>query len=84
MRVSANLFTTLGVRPAHIGLMMGGSASALCLGRVLGGLLFEVKPCNPATIVTVALILLATAAAACLLPARRSTQVDPAEALRNE
>ncbi|HXP59054.1 MAG TPA: ABC transporter permease [Dongiaceae bacterium] len=72
-----------GVMPVNIGLLVG-IAAALALGRVLGGLLFEIKPYDPATIAAVALIMLATAAAACLLPARRATQVDPVEALRGE
>jgi putative ABC transport system permease protein len=72
-----------GLAPVYAGLL-GGITAALALGRVLGGLLFEIKPYNPATIAAVAVIMLATAAAACLLPARRATQVDPAEALRSE
>ena len=72
-----------GLAPVSIGLL-GGILAALALGRVLGGLLFEIKSNDPATIAITALILLATAAAACVLPARRATQVDPAEALRSE
>jgi putative ABC transport system permease protein len=72
-----------GLAPVYIGLL-GGIAAALALGRVLGGLLFEIRPDDPTTIATVALIMLTTAAAACLLPARRATQVDPVEALRSE
>ncbi len=72
-----------GMAPVIVGLL-GGIAVALALGRVLGGLLFEIKAYNPATIASVAVIMLATAAAACLLPARRATKVDPVEALRSE
>lgn len=72
-----------GLAPVYIGLL-GGIAAALALGHILGGLLFEIKPYDPATIAAVALVMLATAAAACLLPARRATQVDPVEALRSE
>ncbi len=72
-----------GLAPVFVGLL-GGIAAALALGHVLGGMLFEIKPDNPATIATVALIMLTTGAAACLLPARRATQVDPVEALRSE
>jgi putative ABC transport system permease protein len=72
-----------GLAPVLIGLL-GGIAAALALGHLLAGLLFEIEPYDPTTIAVVALIMLATGAAACLLPARRATQVDPAEALRSE
>jgi predicted permease len=72
-----------GMGPVVVGLA-GGIAAALALSRVLGGLLFEIRPYDPTTIAAVALIMLATAAAACLLPARRATRVDPVMALRSE
>jgi putative ABC transport system permease protein len=72
-----------GLAPVFIGLL-GGILAALALGRVLSGLLFEINANDPATIAITALVLLATGAAACLLPARRATQVDPVEALRSE
>ncbi len=72
-----------GLGPVLIGLL-GGIAVALALGHALAGLLFEIEPHDPTTIAAVALIMLATAAAACLLPARRATQVDPVVALRSE
>jgi putative ABC transport system permease protein len=72
-----------GMAPVVVGLL-GGIAAALALSRVLSGLLYEIRPYDPATLAAVASILLATAAAACLLPARRATRVNPVEALRAE
>jgi ABC-type lipoprotein release transport system permease subunit len=51
---------------------------------LLKELLFEVKPFDPATYVGVWLLVLAVAAWACWLPARRATSVEPVMALRHE
>jgi predicted permease len=61
-----------------------GAAGALALTRVLGKFLFEVKPNDLATFVAVALVLAASALAACYIPARRAMRVDPMVALRYE
>jgi predicted permease len=61
-----------------------GVAGAYALGRIMSGLLFEVGPHDPPTYVGVAAILLAVAAAACFVPARRATGIDPLGALRTE
>jgi putative ABC transport system permease protein len=61
-----------------------GVCGALGLTRVLAKFLFEVKPGDPATLATVALTLIVTTLAACYIPARRASRVDPMVALRYE
>ena len=72
-----------GLRPVALGLTVG-LGLAVALGRLLGTLLFEIQPGNPAVLASVALILGAAAALACYIPARRATAVDPATVLRYE
>ena len=61
-----------------------GLAAAAGLARLIGSLLFEVEPLDPATFVAIPLLLIATALLACYVPARRATRVDPMIALRCE
>jgi len=65
------------------GVAIGGCGSFV-LTRVLGKFLFEVKPNDPATFLSVAAILALTGIIAGLLPAQRATRVDPVVALRWE
>jgi ABC-type antimicrobial peptide transport system permease subunit len=71
------------MRLAAIGIA-GGLAAALALTQLMAGLLYGVRPADPATLAAVALLLGAIALAACYVPARRATAVDPVIALRCE
>lgn len=66
-----------------IGLAIGLVLSA-GISRLLDVILFDVQPLDPVVFVGVALTLAATGSLACLIPARRATVVDPAEAMRTE
>jgi putative ABC transport system permease protein len=66
-----------------IGVAIGLALAAL-LSRGLGILLFGVKPWDPAVFMMVVGALTAAGLAACLVPARRATRVDPIAALRYE
>jgi hypothetical protein len=59
-----------------------GSVSALGLTRFLASLLFGVEPTDAATFAAMAALLIAVAALAAWLPARRVMRVDPVNALR--
>jgi putative ABC transport system permease protein len=61
-----------------------GLLASLALGRVLQSLLFEVTPRDPATLASVAAVVLAVSILAAAIPARRATRVDPLTALRYE
>jgi hypothetical protein len=62
-----------------LGTLAGGA-----LSRLLGTLLYEVRPIDPATFAAVPIILLAAAALAAWIPARRAARVQPAEVLRQD
>jgi putative ABC transport system permease protein len=79
----ARLVVGQGLRLAGIGVMLGLCA-AVGLGGTLASLLFGVEPRDPATLAAVTLVLALTAAAACYLPARAASRLDPVSALRAE
>ena len=66
-----------------LGLVLGVPA-ALGAGRWAASLLFGLKPSDPASIATAVVLLLAVAALAGYLPARRASKIDPMVALRYE
>jgi ABC-type antimicrobial peptide transport system permease subunit len=68
---------------AGIGALVGGAAAAAAT-RVLASMLFGTTPSDPATFATAAAVLIATTMAACYLPARRASQVDPARTLGDQ
>jgi predicted permease len=72
-----------GLKLTGIGLF-AGLAGALALTRLMETLLFEVRPGDPATLVTVAAVISTVGVIACLVPAHRATRVDPIAALREE
>ena len=61
-----------------------GLLGAFGLTRVLASMLVEVKPTDPVTFVSVAVVFLVIAVLASWLPARRASGLDPTTALRNE
>jgi putative ABC transport system permease protein len=61
-----------------------GLLAAFALTRVLASMLVEVKPTDPVTFVSVAVLFLVIAVMASWLPAVRAAGLDPTTALRNE
>ena len=59
-----------------------GLGGALMATRALSGLLFRVAPADPVVLAALPVVMVAAAAAAAWLPARRATAVDPAVTLR--
>jgi predicted permease len=72
-----------GLSLALAGLSLG-MACAWILTRSMSSLLFEVKPLDATTFSAVPALFCAVTLAACYLPARRATRVDPMVALRYE
>jgi putative ABC transport system permease protein len=72
-----------GLYLVGIGLVVG-LLGALALRSLIKSFLFQVQASDPATLVSVAVVLVVVALLACWIPARRATKVDPLVALRYE
>jgi putative ABC transport system permease protein len=75
------------VRQALVPVLLGlvaGLAAALGASRLVESLLIGVRPTDPMAVMAGSMILLATAAVAAYLPARRAATVDPVRALKAE
>jgi len=87
----------IGARPVDIALhiqkyagiwtgvgVVAGLAGSFALARTIRGLLFEVSPNDPVSLLVSAGVLLVTAALAAWVPSHRAARIDPVIALRNE
>lgn len=78
---------TLVLRSGMLMTLLGlaiGLPISLVLARTLSALLFNVQAADPVAFIGLPLLLVAVAALACYLPARRAAQMDPLRALRHE
>src|SRR6185437_9913375 len=72
-----------GLLLASVGVVLGGVVAVLAAPS-LKSLLFQEQPRDPVVLIGVGVTLLAVAALASLVPARRASRVDPMQALRSE
>jgi len=72
-----------GLKLAIVGIAVGVLV-ALGAARSLTALLYQVTPNDPVTFISVPILFMVVAMAACYLPARRAMRVDPLAALRYE
>jgi putative ABC transport system permease protein len=72
-----------GIAPAVAGLVLGLLGS-LALSRTLSTFLYDTSAVDPLIYVSVTVFLMMIATLACLVPARRASQLDPMLALRRD
>ena len=74
---------TQGLQLALLGVAIG-IAAGFALTRLIASMMYGVSPSDPVTFAVVSIVLVAVAALACFIPARRAMRVDPIIALRYE
>jgi putative ABC transport system permease protein len=79
----ARLILKQGTRLIGIGLLVG-LGGAIVVGRIIQAYLFQVSSWDPTTLVLTAVVIAGVGLAACFIPTRRATKVDPIVALRAE
>jgi ABC-type antimicrobial peptide transport system permease subunit len=89
MAVGAQSHNVVGlVLMKAVGLIVAGAVAGIAVAigvtRFLASFLYGVKAGDPVTLLAVAALLVLVALAACYIPARRATKVDPLVALRYE
>jgi len=72
-----------GMKLVILGLVLGVALS-VGLSRFVAGLLVDTGTLDPLAFASASLLLVAVAALACYIPARRATSIDPMQALRTE
>jgi predicted permease len=72
-----------GLRPAFIGLAVG-LLGGMAMAKLIRSLLYGTNPYDPVVFVSVAIILLVVAVAACLAPSWQASRLDPMTTLRSE
>lgn len=72
-----------GLTWSSLGLLLG-VAGAIAFGRLLAGMLYDVRPIDPTTYMLVVFGQLAVVILACVVPAFRATRVDPLTSMRAE
>jgi putative ABC transport system permease protein len=77
------LVSSQGLRMALAGVATGLMGTVL-VARSLTGLLYGISALDPLTLGSATVVLIAIALAACALPARNATKIDPMQALRSE
>src|SRR5260370_13114300 len=77
------MILTEGLKLVAAGVVIG-VAAALMLTRLLEGMVYGVRVRDPLIFVLVNLLMVAVSLAACYVPARRATRIDPLVALRYE
>jgi ABC-type antimicrobial peptide transport system permease subunit len=72
-----------GMGPALVGMLFGLIASG-ATAQFIRTMLYETQPLDPEVFLVVAILLTASAALACMVPAWRASRLDPMRVLRME